>query len=201
MTPVEPASKPMSWGGKLALGLLTSVLVASAGWAFWGQIYWGSPPPVITTETATVWGTVSYGPAYYGDYHYTLETLDGTLIGLSCQPVWTEYIHNACLEPLAASGLAEWRPDARKPGRPGPLVEVGFVWAPGEPRFNAVAVSARRAGVDYLKREARLAEAGLNASGTQYSEIRYRQAQRRRLAKRQAQAEGLAGSSASKTPL
>lgn len=182
--PVEPPSKPMSWGGRLALGLLCCVLFGSLGWTWQQQLYWSSPPQIIATESRTVWGVIYYAPALRGDYHYTLEGLDGEVIGLSCQPVYTRYASNPCLKPLAVSGLAQWRPDVRKAVAPGPLVEVGIVWSATEPRFNAVAVSARRNGVDYLDRAARLAEAGIDASATQYSATRYRQAQRRRLAAR-----------------
>ena len=171
----------MSWGGRLALGLLTTLLIAGWGWSMWQNVYWSSAPQRIATESDTVWGVIDYSPAYRGDYHYTLHTLGGEVIGLSCQSVWTQYTANACLEPLAVNGLAQWRPDARKAVAPGPLVEVGFVWSPTDPRFNAVAVSARRNGVDYLDRATRLAEAGIDPSARSYSKARYRQAQRRRL--------------------
>ena len=37
----------MSWGGRLALGLLATLLIASWGWSMWQNVYWSSAPQQI----------------------------------------------------------------------------------------------------------------------------------------------------------
>ena len=181
--PVEPAPEPVSKRGMVFLVILGTILIGSSVWSLWSTIYWREPPSRIATTLASQSGVLYYAPALKGDYHYTLETASGDAIPLSCAPVWTAYAFNGCLEPLAAAGLARWRPDRRTAVPPGPVVEVRYVTSLTDERFNNVVYLVRRGDEAYLDPDLRLAEAGIDPTGRSYSAARrkaFLQARRQR---------------------
>ncbi len=177
---VEPREKPMSRGSKIFLAVMTVVLVGLTGLRIWDAVYWGMPPQRLDTTLAVQTGVVYYAPVMRGDYSYTLVTSAGDAIDLSCDAFRVgQSTYNPCLEPLAAEGLAAWRPDWREAVTPGPVLEVHYVIAENrDERFQNVVFSIRRDGREYLDPDARLAAAGIDSSGRSYSEFRAKQARR-----------------------
>ena len=160
----------MSLRGKIFLGIMLIIHVGATGWIVWDAFYWGTPPKVLATNIAFQRGVLQYRAARTG-YSFFLQTPAGDLITLSCEPVYNRWPDDGCLEPLAGSGIAQWSPD-RESVQGGPLVEVGYVFARDEPRFNNVAFSVKRNGVEQLDPDSRLIEAGIDRSGRTYSEFR-----------------------------
>ena len=174
----------MSTKGKVWLGIMVTMLFGLTGWRLWTMAYWQMMPDQMATTIATQTGVIYSTPVLRGGYSYALVTAAGDVIGLSCTPEYSRYITNPCLDAIAERGLTGWRPDWRKLGEPGPVVEVAYVMAENrDERFSPVVYSVRHEGQEYLDPEARLAQAGIDPTGRTYSAFRGKQA---RLAARRA---------------
>jgi hypothetical protein len=177
---VPPREKPLSLGWNIFGAVMMALVISASGWRIWDAFYWSSPPGRLATTIAVQTGVLYYTPVIRGDYRYTLVTAVGDQIVLSCNAFRLGRLnYSPCLEPLAAAGLAAWRPDWRKTVTPGPIVEVRYIIAENrDERFQNVVYSVRRDGQEYLNPDARLAAAGIDPSGRSYSELRFKQARR-----------------------
>ncbi len=164
----RPATEPhveMTWKHWLFGALIVSPAVIGAAFTLWNGHYWDNPPNRIPVVFATRTGVIHY-TGRPGHYSYWLRTADGEGVGLSCEPVYRRFPNEDCMTVLAARGIAQWSGDNEV--STGPVVQVGYVTADDEPRFNNLIYSVRLNGVEQWDPSRRLDDAGIDPSGREY---------------------------------
>jgi hypothetical protein len=164
----RPAVQPhaeMTWRHWLVYALIVGPVLAGVAFTLWNGHYWGNPPNRIPVVFATQRGVIHYD-GRRGYYGYTLRIADGEGVALSCEPVYRRFPDEDCMTVLTARGIARWSGDGERSASP--VVEVGYVTADDEPRFNNLVYSVRLDGVEQLNPSQRLDDAGIDPSGRYY---------------------------------